>query len=494
MMDGVAPLSLIHALDLYARYRADRPVLTDARGSWTYAELWRRVDRIGSKLARAGVGPGTTVAIAAPATSRSIAAMLAVWRVGGGVAPLNVRCTSAELVDYLNAIAARFVLGTPGMVDALGHSPSKRVPFSAESGLVLDRIDAHAPVEGGAIVLPTGGTTGAPKAARFTTAALSAWLSSCAAHGRVVENDSELFVAPTYHGTLVTGLLTTLAAGGHAILQDRFDAELAARAMASGSVTRMLGAATVIERIADAFAGEPPAKSRMRFLHTGMSSSRRTLMQELQMLFPCATLSTGYGATEFGPVARTCSEGFVNGQPVGVGRPVPHADIRVLVDGKPSTDFEVEGELVVRTPWQMRGYAGGAAPDSMIHGFIRSGDIGRFDAEGRLFLRGRLKEIIRTGAETVFPAEVENVLQSHPLVRQCAVFGVADPRWGERVEASVVAIEPDVDAAALIRHLRTRLAGYKVPKVINLVDHLPLTSNNKIDKRALAAAAQRAGR
>jgi acyl-CoA synthetase (AMP-forming)/AMP-acid ligase II len=151
------------------------------------------------------------------------------------------------------------------------------------------------------------------------------------------------------------------------------------------------------------------------------------------------------------------------------------------------------GEIAVRTPWQMSGYLGTVDGDTVQatpDGALRSGDLGAFDPDGRLILRGRRKEMIATGGENVFPAEVEAVLSAHPAVKEIAVYGVPDQYWGERVEAAIVPTDgADVTVDQLRSFAAARLAGYKLPKTVRTVPELPLTSNSKIDRKALSRQA-----
>jgi fatty-acyl-CoA synthase len=272
----------------------------------------------------------------------------------------------------------------------------------------------------------------------------------------------------------------------------RFDAEHAAALLTEGRATRVLGAATVVERVVDAARQLDPTRSRVRFVQFGMSASRPGLAGEISATFPGAAVITGYGTTEFGPVTRTYSWEFgAHGTPVGVGRPVPGADLRIIdTDGREVRVGE-SGEIAAWAPWQMQGYLGIEQGEHMWgERHIRSGDIGRLDESGSLWLTGRAKDTIRTGGETVYPSEVEAVLQRRPEVAACAVFGVADPTWGERVHAAIVGRAPGVDTDRIAAALRRDLAGFKVPKRWHVLDALPMTSNDRVDRRALRAIAQ----
>jgi acyl-CoA synthetase (AMP-forming)/AMP-acid ligase II len=270
-----------------------------------------------------------------------------------------------------------------------------------------------------------------------------------------------------------------------------------AEIVASGRITRLLGTPTMMERIIDASQSIDMSASRLRLLQFGMGRSRPGLTADLTSVLPSVALMTGYGATECGPVTRTYSWEFDDaGEPIGVGKPVAGADIRIDFDGEFRDGTGVDGEILVNAPWQMDRYCVRDADlDSRVRRgpYLRTGDIGHFDEEGNLVLTGRIKETIRTGGENVYPSEVERWLGRHPSVVECAVYGVADAEWGERVEAAVVPRrEERFDDEDLAGYLREHLAGYKVPKRIRPIATLPLTSNHKIDRDALRGAAERA--
>ena len=209
-------------------------------------------------------------------------------------------------------------------------------------------------------------------------------------------------------------------------------------------------------------------------------------------LFPNASFVQLYGATETcGTIVYLPPEDHdVAGTPrmAGCGKPYPEVELRIVgSDGADVAPGEI-GEVLVRSPLVMSGYH--RLPDATAQAFdgdwYRSGDSGRLDADGYLYLHDRVKDMIVSGGENIYPAEVENVLHDHPAVRDCAVIGVPDDRWGEAVRAIVVRAAP-VEADELIGFARGRLAGYKLPKAIDFIDELPRNPSGKILKRVLRA-------
>jgi fatty-acyl-CoA synthase len=491
--------SPLTALRGHARHRPSRLAIVDGSTSWDHGALWHHVEETARAIRESGVSPGAGVMLAVDSGAGAVAAVLGTMLAGCVAMPLNTRLTAAETDEYVASVRPSLALTAHDHLDLRVGDAVGEVTIGVDRFVVAqldgsplatgagDDIDRRA-----ALVLGTGGTTGTPKGALFDHHAVWDWTMSAANNNHVEPDDVELFVAPMFHGTLVTGLLTTLVMGGAVRIMSRFDAEHAAELLNEGRATRVLGASTVVERIVDAARALDPSRSQVRFVQFGMSASRPELASEIAAAFPGAAVITGYGTTEFGPVTRAYSWEFdARGRPEGVGRPVPGTDLRIVgTDGRELPVGE-SGEIVAWSPWQMRGYLG-IEQDEHVWGrrHIRSGDIGRFDESGCLWLTGRAKDTIRTGGETVYPSEVESALRRRPEVAACAVFGVPDPTWGERVHAAIVGREPRVDVERIATALRRDLAGFKVPKRWHVLDALPMTSNDKVDRRALRALAE----
>ncbi|TYB42428.1 class I adenylate-forming enzyme family protein [Actinomadura chibensis] len=459
------------------------PAVADPATAWSWGDLWRRAREIGAALADRGIGPGDRVATALDPGAEHLAALIGIMATGAAAAPLNIKLAQSELALYLDAVRpSAIVVGD-------GHRPAAGVP-SYPSGELAGAAESwrHRAVPGDApaIVFGTGGTTGTPRGAVWTTAGLAAYLPCSALALETRRTDAELYFAPFFHVALATCAFATLYAGGALVVEPRFDAGRAVDLLLTGRANRLFGPPTALGRILGHPAFDPSRTGHVRAVLFGSTAAEPDLPERLRRGFAAATLITGYGATEVGAVSRLRSweDG---GRMSGIGRPVPGAELRIVSpDGAPVAAGEV-GELVIRAPWQMAGYLVGGELRPVPEEGVRSGDLGARGPDGVVELRGRLKELVITGGENVFPSEVERVLCEHPDVAQAAVVGVPDPEWGERVEAVVVPASPPAGdlAGVLDRHCRERLAGYKVPKRIVVRDAMPLTTAMKIDKRAL---------
>lgn len=488
--------TLPSVLALHGRHLGTKPAIVEhGGGTYSYAELAEATAAVAALLEDRGIGPGEVVAVAAEASAASVATLGGIMAAGAIAAPVNTRLGPTDLSAYLASVSPSMLLvGTT----LPGDPPSGLTAFPMEPGgshgPLVDRLGAAAvearprpdpDLDAGAIAFPTGGTTGSPKAALRTHRALVDAVVSNVVHLEVRRVDRELYLAPLFHLSVVSGLWPTLYAGGTVSTMSRFDATEAAASFAGFAPTRLLCTPTVMDRIVGAAAGLTLSDDEFRIAY-GAARNAPDFFERVRTVLPRARLVTGYGATEFGAVTRLYPEDPEWGTDGAVGRPVAGVAIEVVDDDGEPVEPGTTGEIVVASPFAMARYLGHDEDPFTDAGAIRSGDLGHLSADGCLFLTGRRKELIITGGENVFPGEVESVLNSHPAVEAAAVFGVDDDRWGERVEAAVVrSAAVAITEEQLRRHCGAHLAGFKVPKAIRFVDELPYTPTMKVDRRRL---------
>lgn len=507
---GFALMTVPHVLAGHARSLADKPAILEDGRCVTYAELQAAAATVAAAVRAHGVVAGERVGIAMQPSSAYVAVLAGVMAAGAVPAPLNTRLAAVELADYVRRLEPRMVLadGSAGVPatglastlrldagDPLGSlrrsvvgtraTRAARALHTADAGITWP--DPAAP----AIAFPTGGTTGLPKAALWSHGGLALALVSACMHLGIGRSDTELYFSPMYHLTLVTSLLAVLYAGATVRLLPRFDEEAALRVLGGEAVTRFFGTPVVIERML-ALAGARLPAPALRSVVFGASRSAPDFPARLQAALPGVALMTGYGATEFGAVTRVWPAEVLDPQ-CGVGRPVAGVELTVCAaDGAVLPHGEV-GEVTVRSPMAMLGYAGGEQPRHAAHGALRSGDLGALDAQGRLHLHGRLSELIKTGGENVFPVEVERVVVRHPAILDAVVYGVEDATWGERVECAVIPVTgATLDVDELRAFCATQLGGYKLPKRFRVVSEFPRTTTLKLDRQALRRTALQA--
>lgn len=437
------------------------------------ATLDREADAVAQALAAAGVVAGDRVALRVRNSAPHIAALFGVWRLGGVLVPLSARSTEAEVEGLLAHCGATVLLD----VDAdRGDRTLRPLPTGR-------RNPAGAGGDPLAVIAYTSGTTGQPKGVELTHANLLWAAMAVAKTRRDDERSVAVAVSPLCHVPIfVSHLLARLLTGGTVVLSS-FDPEKVVRLVREHGVTDLPLVPAMVAPLLDAAPGRIESLVKVT---VGSALTPMSVKHELAERFPRAEILEAYGQTEATDgltmtVGREALE-----RPGTVGR--PHAVIALAILDAAGRERAVgePGEIAARGPTVMRGYldAPERTAETIREGWLRTGDLGRLDEDGYLFVEGRLKEVIISGGENVSPEEVEEVLARHPAVAEVAVFGVAHARWGEQVAAAVVARAP-LTAEGLCEFARPFLSSYKLPRALLLVDHLPRTSAGKVRRGAL---------
>ncbi len=476
-------------LDRWIRDRArstpDR-VAIDCRGAeTTYAELDARSERLAAGLLAAGLVRGDRVATLTATSTEHVVAFFACAKAGLTLTPLNWRLAEPELA-YQIADAEPAVLLCSDEYAASAASLHER-----SAGLEELVLEQHNPVPGprdddGLLLVYTSGTTGKPKGALLTHANCF-WtnLSFDLATG-ISGDDVVLAALPQFHcgGWNVQPLLAWWK-GAKVVLEPSFDPSRALALIAEQRVTTMMGVPANYLFMAEA----------QEFAQADLSSLRCAVVGGAPM--PEALLETwhekgveivqGYGLTEAAPNVLCLPPEEATRRRGSAGKPYPYVDVALRdPDTGRRVDGAGEGELVVKGPNVFAGYwrKPEATDAAFADGWLLTGDVASRDDEGYYTIVGRTKDMIITGGENVYPAEIENVLHDHGAVREAAVVGVPDERWGEACVAFVV---PDGEATEeeLLEHCRGRLARYKVPKSVRFVDSLPRNALDKVVKSDL---------
>ena len=453
--------NLAARLGAAARRRPDHPALVWDEGALTWRELEARAAAVAARLARDGVAAGDVVALLLPNTWGLVATLWGGLALGATVAPLNPLLAADERARIL------VHLGPKAVIDA---EPD------ADTAAMAAMRDADAP----GIVLYTSGSTGQPKGAVLSHAALAVANESWA--GPVMglgPDDRVLAVLPLAHSFGLNGaLLAPLLAGVTVVLQERFAPDETLRAIARHRATVFPGVATMFQRILESPALGATDLSSLRLAVSGAAPCPWALAREWRERTG-VRIVRGYGMTElFRPISYLAAEPA--DRPDSIGRAVPGVELRL-----------VEGELWIRSPAAMDGYL--RAPEETAAvladgGWFRTGDLASISADGYVSIVGRKRELILRGGYSVVPGEVEAALLGHPAVAEAAVIGVAHAELGEEV-AAFVALRPGAraDAPELIAFCRARLAGYKYPRRITVVEAMPKSATGKILKARLRA-------
>lgn len=485
--------------------RPDQAAISDPQGAVDFGELADAMRRVSGALLARALPPGSRVVTAMAPSVPHLAVILGAMAAGLVPVPVNTRLTASEASAFLEPLAPSLVIADPafGELGAALALPVVDLRRADEAASLATRLGPlwGAPTtatnigeDDPAIIFPTGGTTGVPKGAINTHRSLCLWTWSVAANAGRGNATVELFSSPFFHVSLTTGALSTLFAGGSVDILPRFDAKAALTSIANGA-NFLQGAPTMYDLLRAHPAFADTDRSAVRSITFGSAAPAPGFAERIRADYPAAAVRTGYGATEFGPVIGVPAHVLAQGRHDGVGWAYPGVHVRVVDQERREVAPGEVGELAVTSPWQTVGYWGRDAEtaETWTADGILLGDLGTVEPDGWFRISGRRKEMIISGGENVFPAEVEAVLARHPDVVEVIAYGMADEHWGERVEAAIVARDGmDLQLSALREFGENELAAYKFPKVVRIVDAIPLTANNKPDRRALQAAAAQA--
>ncbi len=460
----------------------------------SYAELWRRIEHASGALAALDIRRGDRVAIIAYNCPEILVLLLAAARLGAMMVPLNWRLTVAE---------HRLIVAdcTPKLLFAedewRAHAEQLGVPVQALSDLAAAAAPGETPTHGSdaddALIVYTSGTTGKPKGAVLTQAGLI-WnaYNAIAAHD-MGQQDHALNALPMFHvGGLNIQGLPVLLAGARVTLHRRFDpgqwlADVVARRPTLSVLVPAMMAAIVAHP-----AWPRSDLSSLRMIHAGSMIVPDSLIQA----FHARGIPVGqiYGSTETAPFATVLLKQDAQRKLGSAGKPALHCEIRLVADPERSGDAtEGVGEVWVRGPNVMRGYwnAPEATQAALVDGWYRTGDLARRDADGFYWIVGRSKDVIISGGENIYPAELENVLADCPAIAEAAVVGIPDAKWGETVCACVVPVTgARLDEAGVLALFNDRLARYKHPRRVLFMASLPKTAMGKVQKFELRKAVE----
>jgi len=504
------------------RLPGNRPAVSfeDAE-TWTYDELDRRVNAYASALLERGIDAGDRVGILLYNALEYWALYLAVTRLGAVAVRLNFRLTAEEL---------EFAIGDSGCAALCFHSSFAETVGSIRSGLPVRRYIALAhgdvPVpdwaepwsvlEQGDQALPsrpvpaetdpamlmyTSGTTGRPKGALWSHGNTLWFAAIQALQWQLNETTVAMTTGPMYHVGAVEDLTSAaLAVGGHAVVlkSGGFSIRRVLEVVQHQRVTDLFLFPFMIYDLAQLEEAEAAAYdlSSVGRILSGGDPLLPWATQVLQRRYPWIEVSQVYGLTEGTPIAA-CSTGEETlRRPESVGRPMPFTEISLRDDEGRLVGPDAEGEIWIRSPvvcdryWQRPE----ASAETFVDGWCRTGDLGRLTEDGLLCIAGRKKDMIRTGGENVYPAEVEDILMRHPDIREVAVVAVPDDRFIESVCAVVVqAAGKSLTPEAVVEHCRRHLARYKCPKHVVFASELPRTPSGKLMKFRLREAYRELG-
>ena len=473
-----------------------RPAVTCGDVTLTYAETWDRCRRLAGALRGLGLSEGDRVAVVGPNCHRYLELYVGLPAAGLVIVPLNPRHSDAELRYALDDSGAKVLFaGRPvgdlppcvGTVIDMGEGYEELL-----SGAAPADFPAHIGEEDLAGIFYTGGTTGASKGVMLTHRNLVANATHMQMAWPFSPATVWLVVAPLFHAAGSIAVLSTIWNAGRHVPVPAFDPGVVLDLVARERVTATLVVPSMLAAMNEEQLARPRDVSSLEVVSFGGAPSATETLRRAHQAFPGARLLHLYGATETAPIATSLLgvEALLDApQARSCGQPAVGVDVEIQrAEGGTAPVGEV-GEVVVRGPNVMGAYWNKPeqTADALVDGWYRTGDLGYMDDQAYVYLVDRVKDMIVTGGENVYCTEVEDVLYRHPAVLEAAVFGIPDERWGEAVHAVVVPRAP-VTGADLVAYCRGAIAGYKVPKTIDVrAEPLPKSGAGKVLKRELRA-------
>ncbi len=492
-----------------ARRDPQHPAIVTEDETISYGELERRSDAVAAALLEAGLQPGGAVALQLPNIPEFAVSLHGILKAGGVIIPMNTLYKAGEISYALGDAHARHMItvdssageasaalteagggtlyvvgdipaGVPGrpFAELVGHEVPDPVPF--------------VPREPGdtAILLYTSGTTGKPKGVQLTHFQL---FMNAAAHVDAFEMDSSskvIAVMPLFHALGLSGILNaTVRSGGTVLLMSKFDTEKVLDNIRDNGATIIHGVPTMYHSLLNFPGVSSYDTSSLKMCGSAGAAIPAEIIDQVESTFGVQILEM-YGLTESGPLA-TCNHPK-DRKPYSIGKPIPGVEIEIWDEqhNRQPRGPEHVGEIVIRGHNTMSGYLNNptATQEAFTNGWLHSGDLAYMDEDGFLFFVDRKKELIIRGGYNIYPREVEEVLYTHPKVSEAAVVGIPDERLGEEVKAYLT-LKPGVtgEPKEFVDYVKDRLAAYKYPRVVEIIEEMPKSATGKILKKELGS-------
>ena len=479
----------------------------------TYAELWKGANSLAAGLRELGVRKGERVAVILPNSPALILSYYGIWMSGASITPCNPMAKEKELEYQLEDSGASLLIAAEPLAETaipvakkfriqtvlapVGESaqniPGDVIPFEKliASGKTRPLDFSIDPAEDMAVLLYTGGTTGLPKGAILThrnivanTVQFAEW------YAFEPGQETSVCAIPMSHSGGMSGVMNVpLYAGATLVVMKRFQPESVARAIEKYCATRFLGVPTMFVALLHDEEARKCNLSTLKACRTNAAPLLVAVKKAFDELIGKETLIEGYGLTETSPL--THANPIHRAKAGSIGIPLPDTDCKIVdIQGGGDLPVGSEGELVIRGPQVMKGYWNKpeATAKAMADGWFHTGDIARMDEEGYFYIMDRMKDMINYGGYKVWPREVEEVLYMHPKVRLAMVVGCPDDYYGEITKAFVVPKDEatgDITSEEIISFCKKAMATYKVPRLVEFIDHLPITAQGKMLRRLM---------
>jgi len=485
-------VNLLLLLDMAAAGGDDRIAIQAGADRLTAAALldsaWSAASVVGDATALAYVG---TNRLAFPI------GLFAAAAAGVPFAPLNYRLGEEQLHELLVRLGTPLVVAEGEVAKALaarGHRVVEEPEFRDVAARPVEAGELPFDTDGTAVILFTSGTTAAPKAAVLRHRHLTSYVVGSVEFGGAGPDEAVLVSVPPYHVAGLANLLSNLYGGRRIVYLEQFEAESWVRTVRDEHVSNAMVVPTMLARIADILEADGQGLPSLRALSYGGSRTSAPVLSRIMAALPGTAFTNAYGLTEtsstisvLGPAdhrAAQAGDATAVARLASAGQVLPTIEVEIRDGGEASSPGTV-GDVWVRGEQVSGEYQGVASPLDA-GGWFPTRDRGWLDEDGYLFIEGRADDTIIRGGENIAPTEIEEVLLRHPAIAECAVIGVADDEWGQRI-AAVVVLRPDAEVGAeeLRGFARASLRGAKTPDVIHFRDSLPYTDTGKLLRRQL---------
>jgi acyl-CoA synthetase (AMP-forming)/AMP-acid ligase II len=500
-------------LDYLAREHPEREFATQGTRSLCYAEARSAANRLAHALRASGLQPGERFAFLAKNCLEYSYLFFAASKSGAVPVPLNFRLAGPELAYIVRDSGAKLIIAQNEYVSLLESVRGElgdakafvSIGATASPGwhryddwtAACPDSDVESPGDDGADLyqMYTSGTTGRPKGAILTHRALTSNVQQVRLAMEQGNDERVLIVAPLYHAAAALTMIGTVLGGSSLLIQEDFNPQEVVRALSEERITRTTLVPAMIQAcllmVPDIATRKYPD---LKLIVYGASPIAEETLRRAMEVFRC-DFAQGFGMTETSAVltvlTRQDHRRAMAGRPellLSAGRALPGTQVRIVDENDNPLPPGTVGEIAARGDQLMRAYWNlpEATVEALRGGWLHTGDAGRMDADGYVYIEDRVKDMIVSGGENIYPREVENVLFGHPSIADAAVIGVPDAKWGETVKA-VLQLKPGaaVTAEEVIEFCRGKLAGYKLPRSVDFVTVIPRNASGKVLKREL---------
>jgi len=437
-----------------------------------------------------GISKGDYVAILSWSRIELVATLLACFKIGCVLAPINTRYTSREIQEFVDKVNPKVLLYEKEFSETVSNIETKKVCYDCPNEFNYEKYSSNdvstaCCLEDPALILQTGGTTGKPKFA-IVSHRMILWNALNTVRDLVIPGDVTINTLPLFHIGAFTYLIPLLMFGGTSILMRRWNVDRFIDLVEEERPTFLFLVPTQLRMLLASPRFKDADFSSVRWFTSGGGALTPDIIEKI--FEKGVVQKQGFGMTEMGPGIFALDPWDAKRKMGSIGKPNLLIEARVVLPDGSEAPRGVEGELYLRGPSVFSGYLKNEEEMKSIikDGWLATGDVARVDEEGYFWIAGRIKNIIRSGEESVYPEEIERLLIMHPKIKDAVVIGVPDPKWGEVPKALIVLKEGEkITKEEVIDFLKDKLAKYKIPKYVEVVPQLVYTETGKVARQSL---------